>query len=111
MQLKPAARSVVDVQPQRASTGCLILPFSGGIDRETIEKGAEALFGFVFSSCERLDGKHHWSDCNEETKAGFRAEAAAVLAAVWPGMARPEPTRRSHIADTVSGAQSKPELS
>jgi hypothetical protein len=60
-----------------------VLPFVG-VDSETIETAAEALFEFVFSGCERLDGKHHWPDCSEETKAGFRAEVTAVLAAVWP---------------------------
>jgi len=105
--LKPAARRVVDVQPQRASTGCLVLPFSGGIDSEAIERGAEALFEFVFSACDRLDGKHRWADCSEETKAGFRAEVAAVLAAVWPIT----PRRELHNSDTTSSAQSKPELS
>ena len=31
-----------------------------------------------------LDGKHHWVDCDEDTKSGFRSEAKAVLEAVWP---------------------------
>jgi len=58
------------------------------IDSNIIELAAEALFQFVFSGCDRLDGKHHWTDCDEDTKAGFRAEAAAVLKAVWPAFAR-----------------------
>jgi hypothetical protein len=66
-------------------SACLVFPFSS-LDSKTIERGAEALFEFVFSACERLDGKHHWVDCSEETEAGFRREAAAVLAAVWPAM-------------------------
>jgi hypothetical protein len=86
MQPKGAAPSFVDVQPRRKSEACLVLPFVLGIDSGTTERAAEALFEFVFSGCERLDGKHNWVDCSEETKAGFRAEARAVLAAVWPSI-------------------------
>jgi hypothetical protein len=48
-----------------------------------IEKAAEALYVYVFSGCDRLDGKRRWLDCDEGTRAGFRREAAAVLASVW----------------------------
>jgi len=51
-------------------------------DQEIVERGAQALFEFVFAGTERLDGKHSWSNAHEETKAGFRAEATAVLEAV-----------------------------
>ena len=51
---------------------------------EVIERAAEALYEFVFSGCDRLDGKRRWADCDEETKAGFRREAAAVLEVVLP---------------------------
>jgi hypothetical protein len=60
------------------------------IDSEIIEKAAEALYTFVFSGCDRLDGGHRWRDCDEGTKAGFRREAAAVLASVWPTLAHRE---------------------
>lgn len=73
-----------DVQPRSEPEAHLVLPFPVSVDRDTIEKAAAALFEFVFSGCQRLDGNHHWADCSEETKAGFRREAAAVLAAVWP---------------------------
>jgi hypothetical protein len=56
------------------------------LDSNVIELAAEALFQFVFSGCDRLDGMRHWTDCHEDTKAGFRAEAAAVLKAVWPAV-------------------------
>ena len=48
------------------------------------QRAAEALYEFVFSGCDRLDGKHHWEHCSEETKEGFRRDASAVLKAVWP---------------------------
>ena len=57
---------------------------SAPIDRNLIERAAEALYEFVFSGCDRLDGKRRWEDCSEETKAGFRREASAVLEAIWP---------------------------
>jgi len=53
------------------------------IDSNIVERAAEALFQFVFSDCDRLDGRHSWAECEEETKAGFRREAAVVLASVW----------------------------
>jgi hypothetical protein len=61
---------------------------SPSIDGDIIDRAAEALYSFVFSGCDRLDGKHRWRDCEEGTKAGFRREAAAVLASVWPLLAR-----------------------
>jgi hypothetical protein len=57
---------------------------SARIAPDLLERAAEALYEFVFSGCDRLDGKRHWADCREETKAGFRREARAVLEAVWP---------------------------
>ena len=57
---------------------------SAAIEQDIVDKAAEALFEFVFSGCDRLDGKHHWVDCDEDTKSGFRSEAKAVLEAVWP---------------------------
>jgi len=54
------------------------------LDSDTIERAAQALFEFVFSSCGRLHGKQQWATCEESTKEGFRGEAAAVIAAAWP---------------------------
>ena len=55
-------------------------------DQEILERGAQALFEFVFSGTERLDGKHLWANCDEKVKAGFRAEAKAVVDAVFAGL-------------------------
>jgi hypothetical protein len=81
MQLSRAAKFFVyaqgadrRVEPER----------SAPIAHDLIERAAEALYEFVFSGCDRLDGKHHWEHCREETKEGFRREASAVLEAVWP---------------------------
>ena len=82
MQLNRAAKSIVyalnraepRVPPDR----------SAPIGHDLIERAAEALYEFVFSGCDRLDGKHHWEHCTEETRDGFRREASAVLEAVWP---------------------------
>ena len=49
-------------------------------DSDTIERAAQALFEFVFSSCGRLE----WVTCDEKTKQGFRGEARAVIVAAWP---------------------------
>jgi hypothetical protein len=59
-------------------------PQSMALDSDVIERAAQALFEFVFSSCGRLDGKHQWSTCDEHTKEGFRGEAATVIVAAWP---------------------------
>ena len=72
---QPAATAVVQFRARKA-------------DRATVERAAQALFAFVFSACDRLDGKHDWSECDEETKEGFRAEAAVVIDAVWPTVER-----------------------
>ena len=48
------------------------------LDGEMVERGAQALFEFVFAHTERLDGKHHWANCDDHVKDGFRAEARAV---------------------------------
>ena len=85
MQLNRAAKAIVyalnraepSVSPER----------SAPIGHDLIERAAEALYEFVFSGCDRLDGKQHWEHCNEETKEGFRREASAVLEAVWPVIA------------------------
>ena len=61
-----------------------------GCDTATIERAARALFEFVFSACDRLDGKHNWNECDEETKEAFRAEAAVVIETVWPLLSRPD---------------------
>jgi hypothetical protein len=63
---------------------------AASIDSLIIEKAAEALYVYVFSGCDRLDGKRRWLDCDEGTRAGFRREAAAVLASVWPLLAQRE---------------------
>jgi len=54
------------------------------VDHTLLERAAEALYEFVFSGCDRLDGKHRWADCDEGTKEGFRREAGAVLDAIRP---------------------------
>jgi hypothetical protein len=55
------------------------------VDRVSFAQvGEGVLFERVFLSCERLDGKHCWSSCDERTKEGFRTEAAAVIEAIWP---------------------------
>ena len=82
MQLNGAARSFVYAQDGTDRT--VQCERSAPIDHNVIETAAKALYEFVFSGCDRLDGKRHWEDCGEETKAGFRREAIAVLEAVWP---------------------------
>jgi hypothetical protein len=56
------------------------------INREMVERGAQALFEHVFSGTERLDGKHLWVNCDDVTKEAFRAEAESVLEATVPLM-------------------------
>jgi hypothetical protein len=58
------------------------------LDRDIIERAAQALFEFVFSSCWRFGEKHHWMNCDEKTKEGFRGEATVVIEAVWPRLLR-----------------------
>ena len=73
----------------RSRAGCgLQVVRSAAIDNHVIERAAEALFEFVFSRCNRLDGKRCWADCDEKTKSGFRREASAALEATWPIMVR-----------------------
>jgi hypothetical protein len=60
------------------------------LDGEMVERAAQALFEFVFACSERLDRKHLWMNCDEDTKQGFRREATAVIQAVWPFMLRSE---------------------
>jgi len=57
---------------------------SAPVHHTILERAAEALYEFVFSGCDRLDGKRRWADCDEETKEGFRREAGAVLDAILP---------------------------
>ena len=68
---QPATTAVLQFRPRKT-------------ERATVERAAQALFEFVFSACDRLDGKHDWNECDEETKEGFRAEAAVVIEVVWP---------------------------
>ena len=44
-----------------------------------VEQAAQALFEFVFACSKRLDGKHLWMNCDEDTKEGFRGEATGRL--------------------------------
>ena len=62
------------------------LPFSSDsvVAAVMVERGAQALFEVVFAASERLDGKHLWLNCEENTKEGFRREATAVIRAAWP---------------------------
>jgi hypothetical protein len=95
MQLNRAAHSFETQATPRRGTSLARQTSPIKIDLEVVERAAEALFEFVFSGCDRLDGKHQWSDCDEDTKAGFRAEVIAVLAAAWPSLAfSPELRRR-----------------
>ena len=76
---------------------------SAPIDHDLIERAAEALYEFVFSGCDRLDRKRHWEDCSEETKAGFRREASAVLEAIRP-ILLPREIKSSQVGKRQVGA-------
>jgi hypothetical protein len=76
---------------------------SAPIGHDLIERAAEALYEFVFSGCDRLDGKRHWEHCSEETKAGFRREASAVLVAVLPVLL-PREIKSSQVGKRQIGA-------
>jgi hypothetical protein len=92
MQLDGAS-SCLEVSGDHDAKGgwdLLSIPQSLPLDDDIVDRAAEALYSFVFSGCDRLDGKHCWHDCDEGTKAGFRREAAAVLCSVWPLLARRE---------------------
>jgi hypothetical protein len=80
MQLSRAAKFFVHQGGDRGAEPKRPAP----IDHNLIERAAEALYEFVFSGCDRLDGKRRWEHCSEETKEGFRREASAVLEAVLP---------------------------
>jgi hypothetical protein len=82
MQANRAAKAFVYEQTQTEGRGQHDRPAL--IDLNIVERAAEALYEFVFSGCDRLDGKRHWAYCDEQTKAGFRREASAVLEAVLP---------------------------
>lgn len=58
------------------------------IDPAIVEGAARALFELVFACAQRLDGKDRWLKCDEQTKRGFRREAAAVIQAAWPLLAQ-----------------------
>jgi hypothetical protein len=59
-------------------------PGATALHEEKIERGARALFEFVFARTGRLNGKDQWVACDDKTKAGFRAEVKAVLDALEP---------------------------
>ena len=82
MQLNGVAKSLV--HERKRTAGSVQSHQSALVDHSILERAAEALYEFVFSSCDRLDGKHRWADCDEETKEGFRREAGAVLDAIRP---------------------------
>jgi hypothetical protein len=71
---------------QRPVQSAPFVPKEIVLDRDIVERGAKALFEYVFSSCDRFDGKHHWESCDEDTKDGFRGEVSAVIKAVWPAL-------------------------
>ena len=54
------------------------------IEAELVEKAAQSLFEFVFSSCGRLE----WTTCDDQTKKGFRDEAKVVIEAILPRLFR-----------------------
>jgi hypothetical protein len=67
----------------------VLLPLSKARAREPIDDGlveraAQALFEFVFSSCGRLQ----WATCDEVTKQGFRGEAKVVIETILPHLMR-----------------------
>ena len=101
MQLSGTAKFFVHAQgaDRRVEPERLATP----IDHDLIERAAEALYEFVFSGCDRLDGKRHWEDCSEETKAGFRREASAVLEAVLPILS-PREIQSSQVGKRQIGA-------
>jgi hypothetical protein len=82
MQLNRAVESFIYEQDRFDRTVQSERPAQIGHD--LIERAAETLYEFVFSGCDRRDGKRRWADCREETKEGFRREASAVLEAILP---------------------------
>ena len=82
MLINGAAKSLV--HERKRTAGSVQLHPSAHVDHSILERAAEALYEFVFSGCDRLDGKHRWADCDEGTKEGFRREASAVLDAIRP---------------------------
>jgi hypothetical protein len=66
------------------------------LDPAMIERGAQALFEFVFACGRRLDGKQRWVNSDDQTKEGFRREAIAVIEAAWPFL---RPNRNAHSSD------------
>ena len=59
-------------------------PNPATLDEEKIERGARALFEFVFAQTGHLNGKNRCAECDDKIKAGFRAQVKAVLEAIWP---------------------------
>ena len=57
---------------------------NGILNHDIIERAAQALFEFVFSSC----GRVKWATCDEDTKEGFRGEARVVIEAILPRLFR-----------------------
>jgi hypothetical protein len=104
MRLNRAAHSVETRQkPVRDAP---LVPKAMALDWDIVELGAKALFAYVFSSCDRLDGKYHWEDSDEHTKDGFRGEALAVIGAVWPKLLCREarPVARTFAKLSISNA-------
>jgi hypothetical protein len=58
---------------QRRTEGGVQSDRSAPVHHTILERAAEALYEFVFSGCDRLDGKRRWADCDEETKEGLQA--------------------------------------
>ena len=52
--------------------GSAYLPKDESVDKNVVERGARALYEFVFRQSRRLDGKHLWLNADEVTKEGFR---------------------------------------
>jgi hypothetical protein len=61
-----------------------VLVLAPTLDRDVIERAAQALFKFVFSRSAHVDAERLWMNCDEATKEGFRGEARAVIETVWP---------------------------
>ena len=100
MQLSGTAKFFVHAQGADRRVGS---ERSAPIGHDLIERAAEALYEFVFSGCDRLDGKRHWDDCSEETKEGVRREASAMLEAVWP-ILLPREIKSSQVGKRQIGA-------
>ena len=67
------------VHNQKRTEGSVRSDQSAHVGHSILERAAEALYEFVFSGCDRLDGKHRWADCDEETKEGFGVRQVPYL--------------------------------